>query len=332
MLEYIQNFLFSMIRISTPLIFVAICSTISQQAGLLNMAAESMMLSSALAGVLFSAMFQNVWLGILCGALVSVIITLFLCYAAFVLKVDLYLMSISLNMALLGGTVFVVYLVTGTKATTAGVINSLALGEWHIPLIEKIPFLGPIISGQNGFTYIAILMTVAVWYLLFKTKLGLRIRAVGQNPKAAESVGINPRRIQTLAFALAGFVGSFGGMYLSMGYQNFFLRDMTAGRGFIGLAASTIANAQPFGAMAMSFVFGLSTATTNYLKPYIVDQYFLSALPFIITTVIYLVLSGWRIKQADRLMKANRARLASINAQAQGETADNTAEDKTGSQ
>lgn len=316
MFELIQNFLFSVIRISTPLIFVAIGSTICQQAGLLNMAAESMMLSASLAGVLFSAIFQNVWLGILFGALVSVVITLFLCFATFVMKVDLYLMSISMNMALTGGTVFVMYLVTGTKANT-GSVPSLSMGAWHIPLIEKIPFIGSILSGHNGFTYIAIIMTVVVWFVLFKTKVGLRIRAVGQNPKAAESVGVNPRRIQTLAFVMAAIVGAFGGMFLSMGYQNLFMRDITFGRGFIGLAASTIANAQPFGATLMSMVFGLAYAVTNYLKLYIVDQYFLSALPFILTTVIYLMMAAWRKTQGSRLLRANQRKLADMEESAQ---------------
>lgn len=309
MVDYIANFIYSVIRMATPLIFVALCSTISQQAGLLNMAAEAMMLTSSLAGVLISAVAQNVWVGILGGALCSVLIALFLCWATFKMKVDLYLMSISLNMALTGGTVFVVYLVTGTKASTAGVVKSLALGNIDIPLIKDIPILGTILSGHNAFTYIALIMVFLVWFLLFRTKLGLRIRAAGQNPQAAESVGINPRTIYTLSFVLAAFVGSFGGMYLSMGYQNFFIRNITANRGFIGLAAATIANGMPVGATLMSFVFGLAYAVTNYLKPYIVDQYFLTALPFILIIIMYFIMSYVRSKQADRLRKANLKRL-----------------------
>ena len=228
MIDYITNFIYSLIRIATPIIFVALSSTISQQAGLLNMAAEAMMLTSALAGVIVSALVQNVWIGILGGVLASVLLALFLCWAAFVLKVDLYLMSISLNMALVGGTVFVVYLLTGTKNTTAGVLQSLALGNVDIPIIKDIPILGAIISGHNLFTYIALAMTFVVWYLLFQTKIGLRIRASGQNPQAVESVGINPRKIYTLSFVLAAAIGSLGGMYLSMGYQAFFIRNITA--------------------------------------------------------------------------------------------------------
>lgn len=218
MITYITNFIYSLIRISTPIIFIALGSAISQQGGILNMAAEAMMLTASLAGVMFSAMFQNVWLGILCGMGSAVLLALFLCFASFVMKVDMYLMSISLNMALLGGTVFVVYLATGTKNTTAGVVQSLSLGNINIPIIQDIPIIGAIFSGHNLFTYIALAMVFVVWFLLFRTKLGLRIRACGQNPAAAESIGINPRKIYTLAFVFVAAIGSLGGMYLSMGY------------------------------------------------------------------------------------------------------------------
>lgn len=303
MLEFITNFLFSVIRISTPIIFVAICSTISAQAGLLNMAGESMMLAASLTGVLVSALFQNVWLGILSGILVSMIITGVICFAAFVMKVDLYLMSISMNMAIGGAVIFVMWIITGTKANTAGTINSLSLGSLDIPFIKDIPIIGNILSGHNLFTYIAIVMSFLVWVLLFKTKLGLRMRAIGQNPKAAESVGINTKKIYTIAFLIAAAVGSMGGMYLSMGYQNFFSKGLTGSRGFIGMAASTIGNDMPFGALVMSFVFGLAYAASNYLQPIINDAYLLMSVPFILSTIIYLGISAWRSGADSRMIK-----------------------------
>lgn len=309
MLEYVTNFIYSLIRISTPILFVALCSTISQQAGLLNMAAEAMMLTSSLAGVLFSALFQNVWLGILCGMACSVILALFLCFASFVMKVDLYLMSISLNMSLTAGTVFVVYLVADNKNTTAGVVQSLSLGNINIPFVQDIPIIGAIFSGHNLFTYLALIMVVVVWFLLFKTKLGLRIRALGQNPQAVESVGISPRKIYTLSFVLAAAIGSFGGMYLSMGYNNFFIRNITANRGFIGMAAATIGNGMPVGATVMSFVFGLAYAITNYLKPYIVDSYLLSAMPFLLIIVLYFIVSAYRSREEELRLKKAKQRL-----------------------
>lgn len=311
-MEFITNVIYSIIRISTPIIFVAICSTISAQAGLLNMAGESMMLVASLAGVIFSAMFQNVWLGILGGMLSAMVIVLIICFAAFYMKVDLYLMSISMNLAMGGGVIFVMWVLTGTKANTAGSIPSLALGNIDIPIIKDIPILGSIISGHNVFTYMAILMAVVVWFLLFKTKLGLRMRAIGENPAAAEAVGINTKRIYTIAFLIAAAIGALGGMYLSMGYQSFFSKGLTANRGFIGMAAATIGGNQPFGALLMSFVFGVAYATTNYLQPYISDAYLLQSIPFILCTVVYLVISGYRSTAETRKIRRNRARLEKL--------------------
>lgn len=314
--EYITNFIYSLIRIATPLIFVAIGSTISQQAGLLNIAAEAMMLTSALVGVLASALFQNVWLGILCGMLASMAIALFLCWATFVMKVDLYLMSISLNMALIGGTIFAVYLLTGTKNTTAGVVQSLALGNVDIPILKDIPILGAVLSGHNVFTYLAFAMAFVVWFVLFRTKFGLRVRASGQNPQAVESIGIDPRKLYTAAFVIVAAISSLGGMYLSMGYQNFFIRNITANRGFIGMAAATIANGMPIGALVVSLVFGLAYAITNYLKPYIADSYFLAAMPYLLIIILYFIMSSFRMCQDAKRLKEARKKLAAEQAAA----------------
>lgn len=300
MLDTIAEFIYAAVRIATPVIFISICSAISQQAGLLNMVGETMMLTASLMGVLFSAWCHNVWLGILGGALSAVLIVVLLCAAAFIMKIDLYLMSISLNMAIGGATVFVIFLLSGGKASTTGVVDSLTLGNWSLPLIEKIPFVGKALSGHNGFTYIAIAMTFAVWFLLYKTKLGLRIRAVGQNPKAAESVGIDTRKIQTVAFAVASFVGAFGGMYLSMGYQNFFIRNITGGRGFLGVASSTIANAQPFGSALISIIIGFAYSFNNTLKTVFHESNVLLAIPYLLIVVIYFTLSGVRAAQTRR--------------------------------
>lgn len=315
MLEFISSVIYAIIRISTPIIFVAICSTISAQAGLMNMAGESMMLVASLAGVCFSALFQNVWLGILGGMVSAMIVVLIICFAAFYMKVDLYLMSISMNLAMGGGVIFVMWTLTGTKANTAGNIASLALGNIDIPLIKDIPFLGAIVSGHNVFTYLAIVMAVVVWFLLFKTKLGLRMRAIGQNPEAAETAGINTRRIYTIAFLIAAAIGALGGMYLSMGYQSFFSKGLTANRGFIGMAAATIGGNQPFGALLMSFVFGIAYATTNYLQPYISDAYLLQSIPFILCTIIYLAISGYRSTAENRQIKKSRQRLEQLQSQ-----------------
>ncbi len=311
-LEWIATFLFSVIRIATPLIYVALCSAVSQQAGLTNMASEAMMLSSSLAGVIFSATTQNLFIGILGGVACSVLVALFICFATFVMKVDLYLMSIAMNWALLGGTIYVMWLTTGVKSNTAAGFASLSMPDIHIPILSSIPFIGDILSGHNGFTYLAILMTFLVWFLLFRTKIGLRMRAVGQNPAAAESVGINPRKIYTLAFVIAAGIVSLGGMFLSMGYQGFFINNITAGRGFIGLSASTIANSNPIFAALVSLVLGLAEAITNNARVYITDSQFIAAMPSALTVILIIVLSYVRLRSQKKRELNNRKLLLKL--------------------
>ena len=202
-LNWLGSFIGATIRMATPLMFVAIGSCVTQQGGILNMAGEAMMLASSLFGIVFIGITGKIWVGILCGALVSVLVTLFICFAAFVMKVDMYLMSISMNMALLGGVIFGMWLIYGVKSHTAPFVIFDPVANVRIPLIDKIPFIGEILSGHNIFTWIAVFFGLFTQFLLFKTKFGLRVRAVGQNPQAAESVGINPRKIYTLAFAYA---------------------------------------------------------------------------------------------------------------------------------
>jgi simple sugar transport system permease protein len=111
---------------------------------------------------------------------------------------------------------------------------------------------------------------------------------------------------------IAAAVGAFGGMYLSMGYQNFFSKGLTGSRGFIGMAAATIGNSQPLGAMVMSFVFGLAYASSNYLQPVINDSYLLMSIPFILSTVIYLFISGYRSRSEEHLMKKKLKQLSQL--------------------
>lgn len=304
-LEQVATFLFSVIRVSTPLIFGAMAACITQKAGLLNMGLESMMLASALAGVMVSGATQSAFLGVLGGMAAGVLITAILCYFAFILKSDLYLTSIAMNAALVSGTVFVMFLATGSKAYTVSTINSKTIGSLNIPLLEDIPILGTIFSGHNLLTYIAFICVILVWFLLFKTKLGLRIRSVGENPMAAESVGISTKKIYFLSFGLGGFLASLGGVYMSMGYLAWFARDMIAGRGFISMSAMNIANAQPVGSMFSAIMFGASDAMSNYMQ--LTNRFpseIISMFPYVVTIILLVIMTIIRVKRENRRQKA----------------------------
>ena len=283
------SFINNIIRISTPLVFGALSAVITQKSGVLNMAIESMMLASSLTGVLVGGYLQNVWLGLLAGVLASVIITLILSYCTFSLKVDLYLASIAMNTGMSGATVFIMYLLTGQKASTVGHLNSPVLPNIDIAFIKDIPVIGEILSGHNILTYVAIICTLLLSYLLKKTVLGLRIRSVGENPAAATSVGIDPIKIYYLSFAISGIMAGLGGCFMSMGYVSWFQRDITAGRGYIGMSATNITGADPIYTAIASVFFGAAQALANRLQlaGYSVDL--ISSIPYIATILILII-------------------------------------------
>lgn len=292
--EWLGSFLFSVIRISTPLIFAALAACFTKKAGLLNMALESMMLVAALCGVLASAASQSVLVGFLGAVLGAVAVAGIICYCAFFLKTDLYLTSISINLAAVGGTVFVLFLVCGQKSTSAGILKSLTMPKLDIPFIQDIPVLGAAVSGHNILTYFAFVCVFVVWFLLKKTRIGLRIKSVGENPNAAESVGISVRKIRTISFLISGVFCGFAGAFMSMGYVSWFARDMIAGRGFISMSATNISNASPLLSMLAAMMFGLSQAVANALQITSAPAELVSALPYVVTIILVVLISAIR--------------------------------------
>lgn len=290
-MSWITSFLFSIIRLSTPLVYASLAATITKKAGLDNMAVESMMLSGALGGVLISASTQSAWIGLLGAMVIGALVGLVISYVAFIGKADLYLTNIAMNLTMAGGTIFALYLACGEKASSAGKIKSMVLPALHIPIIKNIPFLGEVLSGHSILTYLSVVCVILVSIFIYKTRLGLRLRSVGENPHAAESVGIFVTRIRFFAFCLSGAIAAVGGAYLSMGYISSFTRNMTAGRGYIALSANNIANGSPIGALFASIMFGVADATANALQMTSFPVDFVLMLPYAVTILGLVLIS-----------------------------------------
>ena len=293
------NFISMWIRVGTPLIFAALGASICTQAGVVNLGLEGIMLISALMGVLGSvwggSLISGAIIGILSGTLVSVIFA----YFHLVLKANNVLCGTAVNTAATGLTVFVLQIVTGEKGNSSS-LQSFVFPNIDIPVIKNIPIIGEIVSGHNALTYIALIMVFVVWFLMYKTPLGLRMRAIGESPDVASSVGQSVSKIQFLAIILCGILTSLGGMYLSMGYLDMFVRDMTAGRGFIALAACSMGRATPIGVSAMIFAFfdGLS----NILQILKIPSEFIQMLPYLSTIIgltIYSIQKRARLKKNE---------------------------------
>lgn len=289
-LNYIFSFSFlrSVFRVTTPILFATLGSVIAERAGTSNIALEAMMLFSALFGALGSGFTGSLTVGLICAVLGGLIITMMLAFFALKLKADIILSGIALNLLAVGGTVFLMYTLIRDKGSTSSLATK-AFPRINIPWLSSIPVLGDILSGHNLLTYVAFFMVFAVWYLLFETRLGLRIRAVGENPGAAASVGINVLKTQVTALFLSGLMASFGGAFMSMGYMNGFSQNMVAGRGFIALAAASMGQLNPVLSMFAALIFGTADAASNVMASLRIPDEFVKMIPYL-TTVAGLVI------------------------------------------
>jgi simple sugar transport system permease protein len=281
---------FAIFRVMTPILFPALGAGISSQSGAINISIEGSLLMSALIGVVVSAFTQSMALAVLAGVASGMFISLVLAILNLKLKANIIIAAIALNLFASGFTIFFLFLTTQSKGTTAS-LKSLLIPNLELPLIRSIPVLGEVISGHNLLTYFALVSVFLYRVLLYNTSLGLRIRAVGQSPEAAVSTGIDPVKVQLTALLLSGFFSSFGGVFLTMGYTSSFGRDMTAGRGFIGLAIAVVARNEPLPILLYSFVFATAITLATYLGSIEFPSELIQTIPYIITIIVLTVYS-----------------------------------------
>lgn len=284
------SFWFAVIRITTPILFATLGAVVASKAGAINIGIEGMMLTSAFTGVLFSALSQNVWIGLLAAVISGMILSAMLAYFSLKVKSNIILTGIAINILSAGGTVFLLSAITGDKGISTS-LNSLVLPNVHIPFIENLPVVGSVLSGHNILTYFSLVCIAFIHILFNHTALGLRIKAVGESPDSAESVGINVFRVKFTALVISGIFAAFGGAFLSMGYVSWFSAGMTAGRGYIALAARAIAGNTSIGSLMASLLFGFADTLSNYLQSLKVPVEFVHMTPYIITIIGFIVIS-----------------------------------------
>jgi general nucleoside transport system permease protein len=298
---FTTEFGYSVLRVTTPILFAALAALITDRAGVINIALEGIMLIAALTGVLFSAWFNSAWLGLIMALIFGLLSGMLIGYFHLQLKTNVILAAVALNLMASGGTIFILYLIAGDKGISSS-IASKVLPKIAIPLLDKIPVIGPILSGHNVLTYFALISVFLMHFFINKTPLGMRIRAVGENPEAADSVGISVKKTQFIALSLSGFIAAFGGAYMSMGYVSWFSRDMTAGRGFIALAAEAMGGASPVGSFLTSLLFGFFDALSNSLQLLRVPAEFVQMIPYVATVVGLVLYTAAKRKQHQRML------------------------------
>ena len=300
------EFGFAVLRVSTPLVYAALGVAVTAMSGSINIGLEGIMLVSAFAGVMASIYTQSLLAALVIGLTAGVIFAGLLAYFHLRLKADIILAAVAVNLLASGLTIFLLIVIAGERSTSN--LPSLVFPSVSIPLVEAIPIIGPIISGHNVLTYMAVLAVILYSVIVFRTPLGLRIRAVGQNPDAARSVGINVERTRMFALLLSGVFGALGGLYLAMGYVSWFSRDMTAGRGFIAVAAAAMGNNLPVGTVVGSVLFGLVNALSIYISSLNVPSELVQAIPYVAAVIALTIDAARRSRSAATAKRPNQRR------------------------
>ena len=273
----------AMLRFATPLVFAAMGGIFSERSGVVNIGLEGMMLSGAFFGILGADKLNSWALGLLCAAVAGAIFALVHAFFAIHLRADQIVGGTAINFLALGITGYLFIDIYGGEGTPPNVAR---IPNVHLAFLEDWTFVGPIFGQLNLMIWLAFVTILATWILLFKTPVGLRIRAVGEHPRAAETVGISVYATRYVAVTLSGVLAALGGAYLSVGFVNSFNQNMTVGNGFIALAAVIFGNWRPFGAAMAALLFGFSSALAQRLQVYSESAAVLfQALPYVLTLI-----------------------------------------------
>jgi len=277
----------SMLRYATPLTFAAIGGIFCERSGVVNIALEGMMLAGAFFGILASQKTGSWELGLLAAMGAGAALALIHAVFSIHLRADQIVSGTAINFLALGVTGYFFIDVYGEEGTPQGIPR---IPNVNLPL-EKIPtgigeFLDDVLGHLNLMIWLSFLLLVVTYVVLFKTPIGLRVRAVGEHPRAADTVGISVYGIRYAAVIVSGILAALGGAYLSIGFLGSFNENMTAGRGFIALAAVIFGAWRPFGAFAAALLFGFSSALADRLPEYSgAGATLFKALPYVLTLI-----------------------------------------------
>ena len=294
----ILQILDSTVRLATPLLLACLAGLFSERAGIFDIGLEGKMLAAAFFSAALAALTGSVWLGLLAGIMASMVLAGIHGLASITFRGNQLISGVAINFLASGLTVLIAqdwFSQGGRTPSLSGDARFSPL-EWPLaPVFEDIPVFGPVyselVSGHTILVYVAILAVPLSWWLLFRTRFGLRLRAVGENPAAVDTAGISVTRLRFTAIAICGILCGLAGAYLATGLAAGFVREMSAGRGFIALAALIFAKWRPWYALYACLLFGFLEAIGNRyqnieLAGVVLPVQLMQALPYILTVVI----------------------------------------------
>ncbi len=288
----------SALRLMTPLLLACLAGLYSERAGVFDIGLEGKMLMAAFTSASVAYVTGNVWLGLLAGIAGSLMLSLIHGLASITFRGNQLISGVAINFLAAGLTVLLGQKIFGLSGRTPSLEGGARFNAITLPFADSlrdVPVIGPIyselISGHTILVYVAVLCVPLTWWVLYRTRFGLRLRAVGENPASVDTAGVSVTRMRYAAVAICGILCGIAGAYLATGISAGFVKDMTAGRGYIALAALIFAKWRPWPALFATLLFGLMEAVSNRfpnldLGFVTVPSMFMNALPYILTVII----------------------------------------------
>lgn len=290
---------YATIRSATPIIYAALCASITQQADILNIGTEGIMLTGAFAAVTVSYFTGSWMLGIVVAMLAGLAMAMIIAVGHIKYGAEITAIGIGINMFALGFTKYLLNSLLG-KTGSFSEPEIVGIPKVHISFIENIPVIKDIFNDWSITEWFVIVLIILMAFFLFKTVWGLRLRAVGKFPMAAKTAGINVNKMKYQALAISGLIGGLAGAHLSLGYSRMFTENMTNGRGFMGVAAMFFGGAHPVLTAIGCLVFGFTDSIGSRLQAYGVPSQFVLMMPYVVTVGVL------AISMATKIAKENK--------------------------
>ena len=288
------------LRYATPLTFAAIGGLYSERSGVVNIGLEGMMLTGAFFGIWADVKTDSWAIGLLAAMLAGGLMALLYAFFAIHLRADQIVGGTAINFLAVGITGYLFIQQFGDEGTP-GTISQIP--DVHLSFLDGVYFIGPAFAQLNLMIYLMFATLIATSIIVFRTPFGLRLRACGEHPRAAETVGISVYKIRYIAVTLSGVLAALGGAYLSIGFVHSFNENMTNGRGFIGLAALIFGNWRPWGAFSAALLFGFSSAIADRMQAYNDSlpgiDVLIQSLPYVLTLIAVAGVIGRSIPPAS---------------------------------
>ncbi len=288
-----------MLKLSVPIVLGALCGTISERGGVIMLGVEGMMLFGAFAAVCGAYFTGSAWIGLIFAVLTGALLGFLYCLFCLKFRGHQSVIGVGLNMLASGLTQVFLKSIWGQEGMSDFITP---IANWKIPFLSKVPVLNVLFADQTPYFYFMIIIVAAVWFVFYKTKVGLRYRAIGDHPLAVKTVGVNVNRYRYIGLTIAGALAALGGSFLSIAYNNLFVADMTAGRGFMALGASIFGGWTPLGCLFASMAFAFAQALSYTMTNINIPIYFIQMIPYV-TTILILMVTGRRAHGPEALGK-----------------------------